>query len=543
MKKIIIILTAILLLSLSLRLYRLEKNPPSLYWDEVSLGWNAYSILLTGKDEHQDAFPISNFKAFGDYKPPVYIYLTAVVMRMFGTTDFAIRFPSAFFGILVSVLSYFIVFNLFAVVYPSLRKTKKIALLVSFLVTISPWLVNLSRVAFEANVAFSLFLTGLLLILLFLRFGKVWQVLLSAFVFALPLYTFNSSRMFIPAFLIFIGVLFKKRFWQNVQLIIIAVLFFISLLLPLIPHLLSPEGRLRFQEVNIFTNPASVVTANARIERDGNSWWSKIINNRRVFFTRDYLKHFSDNFDFNFLFLTGDVNATFSTRENGQLYYFDLLFLVAGGFFLFSISKKAPLLLIFLLGWLIIGIAPAGVARETPHALRTLNALPVYQIVSACGISFLMAEKYCRQLKSGAVLIIVIGCFVLYLRNYWIRYPVAQSEYFQYGNKEMVEEVQKRKNNYHKIFISNVRGRVYVYYLWYAKINPKDFWQKGEVIRDNFGFYNAMSFDNVFFGNPDFSEKKSLFVIPADNSVKPEQKIILRVSFLNGKTNYYLVEN
>ena len=30
----------------------LGSNPPGMYWDEVSLGWNAYSILKTGHDEH-----------------------------------------------------------------------------------------------------------------------------------------------------------------------------------------------------------------------------------------------------------------------------------------------------------------------------------------------------------------------------------------------------------------------------------------------------------------------------------------------------------
>ncbi|MBI2009816.1 MAG: hypothetical protein HYS86_01425, partial [Candidatus Chisholmbacteria bacterium] len=44
-----------------LRLSLLGQNPPGLYWDEVSLGYNAYSILKTGRDEHNEFLPYARF--------------------------------------------------------------------------------------------------------------------------------------------------------------------------------------------------------------------------------------------------------------------------------------------------------------------------------------------------------------------------------------------------------------------------------------------------------------------------------------------------
>ena len=70
------ILLGIVLLAGFLRFWQLASLPPSLYWDEVSQGYNAYSILTTGKDEHQEFLPLARFQAFGDYKAPVNIYLT-----------------------------------------------------------------------------------------------------------------------------------------------------------------------------------------------------------------------------------------------------------------------------------------------------------------------------------------------------------------------------------------------------------------------------------------------------------------------------------
>ena len=65
MKKYILIL--IIVLSFVLRTYKLGANPPSLYWDEASLGYNAYSILKTAHDEHGKFLPITNFWALANW--------------------------------------------------------------------------------------------------------------------------------------------------------------------------------------------------------------------------------------------------------------------------------------------------------------------------------------------------------------------------------------------------------------------------------------------------------------------------------------------
>src|SRR3990167_9264559 len=96
----------VLFLAFVLRFYHLNLTPPSLYWDEASLGYNAYSILKTARDEHNRFLPLTNFAAFGDYKPPGYIYLAVPTIAAFGLNDFSIRFPSAFFGVLTVLITY-----------------------------------------------------------------------------------------------------------------------------------------------------------------------------------------------------------------------------------------------------------------------------------------------------------------------------------------------------------------------------------------------------------------------------------------------------
>ena len=105
--KIKIILGLIVFLAFVLRLYQLGNVPVSLYWDEASLGYNAYSIATTLHDEHGEFLPYSRFIAFGDYKPPGYIYIDALAVKLLGLSEFSTRLPSAMTGIILVVAAAF----------------------------------------------------------------------------------------------------------------------------------------------------------------------------------------------------------------------------------------------------------------------------------------------------------------------------------------------------------------------------------------------------------------------------------------------------
>src|SRR3989338_6749995 len=105
-------LSCTFILAAFLRFYKLGQVPSSLDWDEVSLAYNAKSLLQTGKDEFGHSWPLS-IQSFNDYKPPVYTYLLIPVLKVFGNTDFAVRFPSALAGTLTVLVTYFLVKELF----------------------------------------------------------------------------------------------------------------------------------------------------------------------------------------------------------------------------------------------------------------------------------------------------------------------------------------------------------------------------------------------------------------------------------------------
>src|SRR3989344_1739996 len=101
------LITLILILAASLRLWRLGSIPPGLTADEASLGYNAYSIINSGRDFWGETFPII-FKSFGDYTPGLYVYLSIPFIAIFGLNEISVRLLSAISGILIVYLFYLI---------------------------------------------------------------------------------------------------------------------------------------------------------------------------------------------------------------------------------------------------------------------------------------------------------------------------------------------------------------------------------------------------------------------------------------------------
>ncbi|OGH14534.1 MAG: hypothetical protein A2689_01215 [Candidatus Levybacteria bacterium RIFCSPHIGHO2_01_FULL_38_96] len=105
----------ILMLAIFLRFFSISTNPPSLTWDEAAWGYNAYSLGTDGRDEFGKFLPLTYIESFGDYKPPLYAYLAVIPVRIFGLNEFATRFPSAFFGVLTVLITYFLTKRIFNV--------------------------------------------------------------------------------------------------------------------------------------------------------------------------------------------------------------------------------------------------------------------------------------------------------------------------------------------------------------------------------------------------------------------------------------------
>ena len=290
MKYRTLLLIGIVFIAAFLRFYNIGTNPPSLTWDEVAWGYNGYALGIDGKDEFGRFMPHDYLESFGDFKPPVYAYLTVLPVKLFGLTAFATRFPSALAGTLTVLVTYFLVLELF----PSVKKKEYIGLLAAGILAISPWHINLSRAAFEANVATAFLVTGVWLFLKAVR-GRYYYLIFSAISFVLSMYTFNTSRIVAPIIVIGLAIGFRNELWKHKKQTVLAAIIGGLVLLPTVGFLFSPQAKLRFAEVNIFSDVGVVARSNLAVSRDNNAWWSKVVHNRRFLFTIEYMKHYFDN--------------------------------------------------------------------------------------------------------------------------------------------------------------------------------------------------------------------------------------------------------
>ncbi|MBP6979901.1 glycosyltransferase family 39 protein [Candidatus Curtissbacteria bacterium] len=486
-------LILILFFGFFLRIFNIFNSPPSLYWDEVSIGYNSYSIAETLKDEHGNLLPVQAFTAYGDYKAPLYIYLTAPIVKLFGLNYLTVRLTSIISGTILILLLYLLAKEI-------TPKNKKYPFLAALFICISPWSIQLSRAAFEANLATTLATAGTLF---FVKSRvKPKLIFLSVIFFIGSMYAFNGTRYFLPIWIFFLGLwqLFNKRISINyAKYLIVSVLLGIILIIPLISFGLTSSGQLRFNEVNIFSDPEPVSKSNSLQLQNNNSIISKIIYNRRVFHAQNYFDHYLDHFSFQYLFLTGDINPRFSSQKMGQLYLVELILIFIGLIYLFKNKRK---FFYFILFWILLSPIAASVARETPHALRTLHMLPALILTSSYGMIYLFEQVKKAKLKkilSSTFLFLILFQFLIFYSDYIYFYPKKFADSWQDGYRQMSESLKKVKDKYPKILVTDEYGRAYANLLYYWRYSPEDYTKTRKANSEPSGLWNVYGFSNISF--------------------------------------------
>jgi len=511
-KKILIFLTLIVILASFFRLWQLGKVPISADWDEVALGYNAYSIMQTGRDEYGELLPIV-LRSFDDYKPALYAYLTMPSIGLLGLNVEAVRLPSAVFGILTVLAVFFLVKELF--------KKDNIALLSSLLLAISPWHIQFSRVAFEANVGVALNIFG---ILFFLKaFKKPWFLFLSAVMWGMSIHIYQSEKVFVPLLILLLVLVFRKQFLSiKKKYILISFLVFIFISLPLVYFILTNKDILtRARGVSIFSNTSLIEANTAKIKRDkdNNDILGLVLDNRRVEFAKYIANGYLSHLDLNWLFIKGDI-ARHHAPGMGLMYLVELPFLLIGIYILiFSNFSKA--IKTFMILWFLIVPIPASITNDIPHAVRTINFLPILQILTAIGIISVLQKIFppqrdpasggtnlrLRYLISSLFFLFFIFNFLYYLNQYFVQQNYFHARYWQYGYKDIVDYVANVQKDYKKIIVSNAAtmDQSYMFFLFYLKYDPHKYLSEGGTLTGEIEGKNR--FDNFEFKKFNYYEE------------------------------------
>ena len=551
MKRYLLIL--ILLLAAVLRLTALSRYPVGFNADEAALGYNAYSLLTTGRDEHGHLWPI-NLESFGDFKPALYAYLLIPFIKVFGLSEFAVRLPSALAGIFSVWLIYLLTKELFT--SPSSPPpesgggwgvVQKIPVIAAFMLAISPWHLHFSRGAWEVNLATTFILSGVYFFILYQKNHTFLNFEFCVLSFALSMYTYQSTRIIAPLLGLGLALMYFKSLIRYPKQLLLAFLTLVFILSPLMLSIIRSDASSRLSGVGLLADDGPVNRVNQLRGQHSalNSLLSRELHNRPVIYTIQFMKNYLDHFNGDFLFITGDLIPRNRIPETGLLYLTDFLLLVLGVFYLFRRSRPHTRII-----WLWLAVAPVASALtfQTPHALRAQNLVIPLTIISTAGIYFIISKA--RYSKALLLLLFTIYTFQFtrYLHQYYIHYPQTYPYAWEYGFKELVSYVESVKDGYDQILVTDKYDQPYILFLWYSRYPPARFQGTHQLtIRDKFNFSTVRAYDKYKFTDTSWDKVRdihgTLIVAAPDDIPEVGVHVVKTIYFPGGSPAFKIVSN
>ncbi len=467
------IIAVILAFAFVIRFFNIANNPPSLTADEAALGYNAYSILKTGRDEHGVFLPVI-FKSFGDYKPGLYVYLTTFFVALFGLTETAVRLPSVLGGTLSVFFVYLLIKKLF---------NQKVALIASLLFAINPWSIHFSRGAWEVNIA--LLFTIMAVYFFFMAQKRAIFLIYSAAAFGLTLWAYQGAKFMSMFLLIAILALFYKRFIKEKPKYLLTAAFIgLIFLLPVAMSFFKGQtGRLSVFSVFSYPRPIEYRDAfisQANVKAGTPAYY--LFYSEPYNFLRGILGRYFNHYSTDFLFFVGDwQNPRHSPPYHGMMLLASIVTIPVGLFYLLRRFDKNRALVLF---WLLLAPLPAALSRDQVHAVRSLYLSVPLVVLAALGI----ASIYERFNKKALPIIIFsyLISFILFIDAEFIHLPPLQAADWGYGYKEMAIELDKIAADTSTVFVEQSYNQPYIYYLFYSQYDPKTY-QNANSFKDSIG--------------------------------------------------------
>lgn len=432
-----------------LRAYKISSLP--LYGDELTITYDSYSLLKTGKDQTGEAFPLT-FK-MGAGRPPGYVYFSIPFVAVFGPGVWGVRGLSILSGLGIIILMYFLGKKLFS---------EKVGLMASFLTSISLWDIYLSRGGFEAHFALFLALSGVVLFL-------YKKYIPMALFLGLAIFTYPTFKLTIPflflVLLFFSGIktIFKsKTFLVSIAILAVFAGFTIN-------QTLKGVSEVRFFSINVFSDLKLKESVIQKINEQRNfSTLPEIIKpfvyNQPLRYTRILFENYMENLSPKFLYLRGDGNPRHNPGEMGMLYLIEFPLLFVGLYFLAKLEKRN---LILLISWILI-VPLATMFLGQTHGLRNAFLIPPFLLISSFALTKISK-------KINIIVFILIGVQLVSVLMTIYFYAPNKFGSFWSGNAKIASLLAiNEKVKYKTIVLSTKIDNIEYAYPVYAKINPNE---------------------------------------------------------------------
>ena len=540
-----IILFVILLLASFLRFYQLADFPVGFHSDEASLGYNAYSLLKTGKDENNQFLPLY-IDSFGDFRPAGYFYLLIPFVKFLGLSEFTVRFPSAIFGVLTVLAVYFLAKELFTnSKNPKPHTLNPVPLLTALLLAISPWHINLTRASSESSVAMFLVVLGFLFFILAVKKARTRLLVLALLSSVLSFFFYHSPRLFVPLLTFTVALILQNQLrGRKLRLVLFAVPLF-SLLTALLLIVLPGGGGGRIGQVSIFSHPEVQLVLDEQIREEGvgaNVFITRFFHNKVVnhFYklSENYLAYFSGSF----LFFQGGLPLWYRIPSSGLFYLWQLPFLILGISFLIfekDVFVKIPLL------WTLIGPLPAAPTfDDVPNVQRSFFTVIGLIMILSFGIfrtTQFLKQRFLKKLYFSVLVVVGFYSFLAYSHQYYHHQKVHRPWYRDVGAKELIAVITDLKSRYTQIFLTKAEFDPYIFYLFYNKIDSA-YYQQFSSLRTT----DSWGFENLNFMAKDCPSIEAwpgnLYVDFGNCRIRKGRRLLKEITRPDGTVVYRLVE-
>jgi 4-amino-4-deoxy-L-arabinose transferase-like glycosyltransferase len=467
------ILILITLIGFIIRIAGISQNPPSLNWDEASHGYNAYSILKTSRDEWGTFLP-TIFPAFGDYKLPLYIYLTVPFVALFGLNVFSVRLVSVLAGTLAIPAICLLTNKLFAnKKLLILNHQLSIGEIAGATLALLPWHIFISRPALEANLALTFIVAGLYFLL------KKSFIPASIF-FSLSLHTYNTARLFIPLILIFWFLIYRPKLKINKENIISLIIIFIAGIIVLY-QIFTGAGTARYSQISLLSEHQVYVIGENRTNSNLPGILPRLVYNRPVQVSKMVISKYLEHFTPSFIYQSDGANNQFSIPNTNMITWPIIVAYFLGLFFtLKNIKQKNSL---FLLALLFLSPLADSLTIDPAHALRSSIMIPALVIISAFGFFHTSLKTKFKNILLLLFAITLIFSTVNYWKKYNTEYKNNYSQSWQYGYQQAISYLNENKDKYSRIIISKRYAEPHIFYAFYTNLNSQNLWSSGDNIR------------------------------------------------------------
>lgn len=530
-------------LSLLFSLPKYGKLPAGLNRDEAALGYNAYSLLKTGKDEWGKSWPIS-FTSFGDQKLPVYIYTLIPFVAIFGLEIWAIRLPSLLAGLIVIIAMGLITLKLSKISKFSLNKQLIASFGTMILIAISPWHMHFSRVAYETHLAMAFFLSSLACIFFALDVkSKLLQrklLIAAGFLSGLTLLSYHSYQVFTPLFLLtFLAIFFKKIKKLDKTGLVIGILLNLLCVGLLVGGGVFQANQTKSQGINPFNTQVLLRKATEyRSVSNLPAIVNKVLFNKFTEGIISFAQNYASTFSGTFFFIHGSNHGDHNPGNGNNIHLFLAPFILMGLLALGKNSREKSVQVILV--WILLALIPSSLTINPLLEVRIATIFPILELLAIIGIFYFFNFFSKLQKKILAVFLTIIA--LMFAFRFFIFYTAiapltaVDNTHFHY----LAKTLYKYRSFSGEIVTGLPSHSPYIWYLFENKINPTFFQEK--VIRyptTDEGFAHVKQLANIRFEKiiwSEFTTTPSIIIISPDE-ISIDQRLSSQFSLIEVVTD------